>query len=145
MQVAVRKKRSLYVGGLEEEATEELLHAAFIPFGNVVEVQIPKDFKDNKNRGFGFVEFDNDADAAEAMDNMDGSELLGRVLRVNIAKPITHKLGASKAVWSSDEWFKQNLKEDQDLADAQDDTDSLVPMDAAPDAAAAKAKGLMIS
>ena len=51
------------------------MHAAFIPFGNIQEVQIPKDFKENTNRGFGFVQFFTEEDAAAAMDNMDGSEL----------------------------------------------------------------------
>ena len=36
-------KRVLYVGGLSEEATEETLHAAFVPFGDVKEVNIPRD------------------------------------------------------------------------------------------------------
>ena len=48
------------------------------------------------NRGFGFVQYFVDEDAAAALDNMDGSELEGRVLRVNIAKPMRHKLGAAK-------------------------------------------------
>ena len=150
MEEGIRKKRVLYVGGLEQTVTEELLHAAFIPFGNIVEVQIPRDFKDNTNRGFGFVEFTNDEDAAAAMDNMDSAELEGRVLRVNIAKPIRHKLGASKPVWSTDEWFKTSLKQDQELADAQADEDDLTPMttEEAADAErikAAKAKGLHVT
>jgi len=57
------------------QVTEELLHAAFIPYGNIQEVQIPRDFKENTNRGFGFVQFYSEEDAAAAMDNMDGSEL----------------------------------------------------------------------
>lgn len=35
----------VYVGGLEPSVSEEILHAAFIPFGNIREVSIPKDFK----------------------------------------------------------------------------------------------------
>jgi len=141
--VGVRKKNTLYVGGIEDSVTEELLHAAFIPFGNIIEVQIPKDFKEDKNRGFGFVQFQSEDDAAAAMDNMDGAELQGRVLRVNIAKPLKHKLGSSKPVWSHDDWFQNSLKEDQELADAQEDLDSLVPMDQAK--ADAKNKGLFVA
>lgn len=43
-----REKRVIYVGGLDEEATEEIVCAAFIPFGDIVEVNIPKDFKESK-------------------------------------------------------------------------------------------------
>lgn len=43
-----REKRVLYVGGLDEEATEEMVCAAFIPFGDIVEVNIPKDFKESE-------------------------------------------------------------------------------------------------
>ena len=145
MDIATRKKSTLYVGGLEESVTEELLHAAFIPFGNIQEVQIPRDHKENTNRGFGFVQYHVEDDAAAAMDNMDGAELEGRVLRVNIAKPLRHKLGSAKAVWSHDEWFKNNLTEDQELADATDDIDPLTPMDdAAAKRAEAKKKGLYV-
>jgi hypothetical protein len=35
-------------GGLDEKCTEEMLHAAFIPFGDIVEVNIPKDFKESE-------------------------------------------------------------------------------------------------
>ena len=98
----------LYVGGLSETVEETVVHAAFIRFGELVEVTIPKE--NGKNRGFAFVEFKDDIDADEARFNMDGAELFGRVLRVNIAKPRGHKLGSNKPVWSADSWF-QNLQE----------------------------------
>jgi hypothetical protein len=108
-------KRVLYVGGLSEEATEETLHAAFVPFGDVKEVNIPRDFAgqtNDANRGFAFVTFELENDAAEALYNMDGSELFGRVLRVNVARAMSHKLGSSKAVWSADSWFQESLTEE---------------------------------
>ena len=64
-----QNKRILYVGGLTEEVTEEILHAAFIPFGELVEVNIPKDHASKTsdgNRGFAFVEFELEPDADEA-------------------------------------------------------------------------------
>ena len=105
----------MYVGGLSEEATEETLHAAFVPFGDVKEVNIPRDFAgqtNDANRGFAFVTFELENDAAEALYNMDGSELFGRVLRVNVARAMSHKLGSSKAVWSADSWFQESLTEE---------------------------------
>ena len=106
-------KRILYVGGLADEVSEETLHAAFLPFGEITEVSIPRNHesKTAEHRGFAFVHFDVEPDADEARFNMNGAELFGRVLRVNVAKAMTHKLGASKPVWSADDWF-QNLTEE---------------------------------
>ena len=56
-----------------------------------------------KNKGFGFVEFQDEKDCAEALENMDGSELYGRVLKVNLAKP---QINRAKPVWAeADEWY----------------------------------------
>jgi peptidyl-prolyl isomerase E (cyclophilin E) len=102
-------KRIVYVGGLEDSVDEKVVHAAFIPFGPIVEVQLPsaQGGKEEKNRGFAFVEFEEVEDAAAAIDTMDASELLGRVLRVNLAKPAKNKLGSNKAVWAeADDWYK---------------------------------------
>lgn len=63
-------KTTLYVGGLEENVTQEILHAAFIPFGEVKDVSIPLDHASGTNRGFGFVDFELPEDAADAIDNM---------------------------------------------------------------------------
>lgn len=63
-------KRTLYVGCLAEEVDEKVLNAAFIPFGEVLDIQIPLDYETEKHRGFAFVEFENAEDAAAAIDNM---------------------------------------------------------------------------
>ena len=79
------------------------------------QVNIPRDFAgqtNDANRGFAFVTFELENDAAEALYNMDGSELFGRVLRVNVARAMSHKLGSSKAVWSADSWFQESLTEE---------------------------------
>ena len=52
------KKTTLYVGGLEENVNEAILHSAFIPFGDIKDVNIPLDHATGKHRGFGFVEFE---------------------------------------------------------------------------------------
>jgi len=49
---------------------EKVLHAAFIPFGDIMDVQIPLDYETEKHRGFAFVEFESAEDAAAAIDNM---------------------------------------------------------------------------
>jgi peptidyl-prolyl isomerase E (cyclophilin E) len=61
---------SRFSGGLAEEVDEKVLHAAFIPFGEIVDVQIPLDYESEKHRGFAFIEFETAEDAAAAIDNM---------------------------------------------------------------------------
>ncbi|KFV49978.1 Peptidyl-prolyl cis-trans isomerase E, partial [Tyto alba] len=60
-----------------------------------------------KHRGFAFIEFELAEDAAAAIDNMNESELFGRTIRVNLAKPMRIKEGSSRPVWSDDDWLKK--------------------------------------
>nr|XP_053628418.1 peptidyl-prolyl cis-trans isomerase E-like [Cherax quadricarinatus] len=100
-------KRILYVGGLADEVTEDVLRSAFTPFGDVVDIQIPLDYETEKHRGFAFIEFELPEDAIAAIDNMNESELFGRTIRVNLAKPQKAKEGSSRAVWADDEWLNK--------------------------------------
>lgn len=63
-------KNILFSGGLAEEVDEKILNAAFIPFGEIVDVQIPLDYESEKHRGFAFIEFELAEDALAAIDNM---------------------------------------------------------------------------
>ena len=63
------------------------------------------------------MEYELEEDAADAIENMDGSELFGKVLRCNIAKAMP-KLAHGKALWSSEEWIQNNMNEtDLDIVD----------------------------
>eukprot|EP00244_Chara_vulgaris_P014988 TRINITY_DN9830_c0_g1_i1.p1 TRINITY_DN9830_c0_g1~~TRINITY_DN9830_c0_g1_i1.p1 ORF type:complete len:160 (+),score=43.86 TRINITY_DN9830_c0_g1_i1:226-705(+) len=111
-------KTTVYVGGLEENVNEAILHSAFIPFGDVKDVNIPLDQSTQKHRGFGFVEFQDKEDAAASIDNMHNAELYGRVLTVNYAQPIKIKGGeqgwASQPVWAdADTWFERQQQEEE--------------------------------
>lgn len=57
---------------------EAILHAAFIPFGDIKDVKTPLDHATQKHRSFGFVTFLGREDASAAMDNIDGAALYGR-------------------------------------------------------------------
>ena len=61
---------------------------------------MPIDQTTQKHRGFAFVQFESADDAAEAIDNMDGAELFGRVLKVNLSKPAALK--QNRPVWETD-------------------------------------------
>jgi peptidyl-prolyl isomerase E (cyclophilin E) len=59
-----------FPGGLAEEVDEKVLHAAFIPFGELVDIQMPLDYETEKHRGFAFIEFEASEDAMAAIDNL---------------------------------------------------------------------------
>lgn len=71
-------------------------------------MSIPLDYSSQKHRGFAFIEFQLLEDAAAAMDNMNESELFGRTVRVNIARPKVLKEGSSRPVWSEDAWLRKH-------------------------------------
>ncbi|XP_018023210.1 peptidyl-prolyl cis-trans isomerase [Hyalella azteca] len=100
-------KKSIYVGGLSEEVTEEVLRNAFLMFGDLVDVQLPLDYESGKHRGFAFIEYELAEDAADAIDNMNESELFGRTIRVNVSKPQKAGANSSRAVWSDDSWLEK--------------------------------------
>ena len=89
MSESTRLKSTVYVGGLDLAVTAQTLAEAFVPFGEVVDITLPKADAPNSgdaHRGFGYVEFDLPQDAKEAIDNMDQAELFGRVIKVSAAK-----------------------------------------------------------
>ncbi|VDN05305.1 unnamed protein product [Thelazia callipaeda] len=100
------KKRTLYVGGFGEEVNEKILQAGFLPFGDIVSISIPLDYETGKHRGFGFVEYELAEDAAAAIDNMNDSELFGRTIRCNFARPPKTNERSQRPVWADDEWLK---------------------------------------
>lgn len=78
---------NLYVGNLTFDATEESVRQAFVDFGDVTSVRIITDRETGRSRGFGFVEMA-DAEAAKAaIAALDGTDLGGRPLTVNEARP----------------------------------------------------------
>lgn len=99
-------------GGLEETVTVATLRAAFVPFGEVLEIGLPIDQTTQKHRGFAFVQFESADDAADAIDNMDGAELFGRVLKVNVSKPSA--AASHKPVWeaAADEFYQHGEKQE---------------------------------
>ncbi|MDR3458687.1 MAG: RNA-binding protein [Verrucomicrobiae bacterium] len=77
----------LFVGNLSFNTTENALNDAFAAFGSVTEATIMMDRMTNRPRGFGFVTMSSDAEAQAAVEGMNGKELDGRALTVNIARP----------------------------------------------------------
>jgi peptidyl-prolyl isomerase E (cyclophilin E) len=101
------KRRVLFVQNLDDNVNEDVVHAAFVPFGPLQSVQIPRDHKNNARRGFAFVEFESEDDCLAAMENMSGSELYGKTLVINLAKPKVIAQEKGKAIWSMEDVLKQ--------------------------------------
>ena len=75
----------IYVGNLPFTATEDQVRELFAAHGTVESVALPNDRETGRPRGFGFVEM-SQADAARAIQAVNGKELGGRALRVNEAQ-----------------------------------------------------------
>lgn len=103
-----RVKCTIHVSSLPAETNKDLLLAAFIPFGEIVDIQIPlneegtssslpyfpshsssfdSNVVDGSIRGFAYIEYESSDDAEEAIFNMNDSELYNRVIKVDVAKP----------------------------------------------------------
>jgi len=76
----------LYVGNLSFDVGDAELEQAFSEFGEVASAVVVKDRDTGRSRGFGFVEFAQEADAQKAKEAMNGKELGGRTLKVDEAK-----------------------------------------------------------
>lgn len=75
----------LFVGGLSFRTDNDGLRQAFENFGPLVEAVVVVDRDMGRSRGFGFVTFQEKADAQRAIQELDGKELDGRTIRVNEA------------------------------------------------------------
>ncbi len=79
--------QTLYVGNVSYQSTDESLAAAFSQAGTVVSAKIVMDKFTGRSRGFAFVEMSTAEEAQKAIDLLDGKDLDGRPLKVNIARP----------------------------------------------------------
>jgi RNA recognition motif-containing protein len=79
--------RKLYVGNLPYGTTELELQTLFATAGNVASVQLIRERETGRARGFAFVEMATDADARNAITNLNDAEFGGRNLLVNEARP----------------------------------------------------------
>jgi len=78
---------NIYVGNLSFDTTERELETAFAAYGQVSSARIATDRDTGRARGFGFVEMGNNEEAQAAIRGLNGSELQGRTLTVNEARP----------------------------------------------------------
>lgn len=77
----------LYVGNLPFSATDDSLRDLFGQCGSVTDVMIALDRQTGRSRGFGFVTFSTDEEANAAISKFHGSDMEGRTIQVNEARP----------------------------------------------------------
>ncbi len=78
---------NIYVGNLNYSISEDELKQVFSTYGEVISVKLIIDKMTNRPKGFGFVEMSDDRAATTAIEELDGSDLKGRNMKVNQAKP----------------------------------------------------------
>ena len=78
---------NIYVGNLSYNTTEDDLRSTFGQFGQVTSAAMIKDRETGRSKGFGFVEMANDEEARTAIKNLHETELQGRQIKVNEARP----------------------------------------------------------
>ena len=79
--------KNVFVGNMSFETTESGLRSIFEPFGEITSVNLITDRDTGRARGFGFVEMSSDEEAARAITALNGTQMDGRALNVNEAKP----------------------------------------------------------
>ena len=78
--------KKLFVGSLSWDTNDEGLRTAFSPHGEVSEAVVISDRDTGRSRGFGFVTFEDDEAADKAVAALNGTELDGRTIRVDVAQ-----------------------------------------------------------
>ena len=85
--------KNIFVGNLSFNTSEDELRQMFEPFGQVDRVSIMTDRDTGRSRGFGFVEMASNEDGDKAITALNGSQVGGRTLNVNEARPKTEHAG----------------------------------------------------
>jgi len=85
--------KNIFVGNLSFNTSEDELRQLFEPFGQVERVSIMTDRDTGRSRGFGFVEMASNEDGEKAIAGLNGSQVGGRTLNVNEARPKTERGG----------------------------------------------------
>ena len=87
---------NIYVGNLPKTTDEDTVRKLFEEYGEVAEVKLIKDNFSGELRGFGFITMPAKADAAKAIQEINGTEVEGRTLIVNEARPRNDRSGGGR-------------------------------------------------
>ena len=91
--------KKLFVGGLSWDTTSAELQTAFAACGDVVEAKVVTDRDSGRSRGFGFVTYQDASSATRAVEELNGSTLDGRSIRVDLANDRPRRERSSSSRW----------------------------------------------
>jgi len=80
-------QQNLFIGSLAYSTTDDSLKAHFEQIGEVASARVITDRDTGRSKGFGFVEYTDEANNQKAVDQLDGKELDGRTISVGLARP----------------------------------------------------------
>lgn len=113
-----RTKTTIHIANVDYGLTRDILHAAFLPFGDIVDVELPVDeLSGFPHKGFAHIEYEDPEDAKAAIDNMDDSEIYGRVIHVTPAKAMREAyegLGSKVPLWQQEGFIQKYMVSDED-------------------------------
>lgn len=87
-------ENKLYVGNLAYSVRDDNLQQQFEAYGQVASAKVMMDRDSGRSKGFGFVEMSSPSEAQAAIQGLDGKDLEGRALTVNVARPMAPRSGA---------------------------------------------------
>jgi RNA recognition motif-containing protein len=96
--------KKLFVGSLSWDTNDDGLNAAFSPFGEISEAIVISDRDSGRSRGFGFVTFNDDEGADKAIAALNGTELDGRTIRVDVAQAKERNRGGGGGYGGGSGW-----------------------------------------
>lgn len=79
--------KKLFVGGIPFSVTSSQLEEIFSKFGKIISCDVITDRYSGQSKGFGFVEMENDSEADKAIEKLNETEMEGRKIAVNVARP----------------------------------------------------------
>jgi cold-inducible RNA-binding protein len=93
--------KNIFVGNLDFGATESSIRSLFEPYGNVERVNLITDRDTGRSRGFAFVEMTDAEEANRAIEALNGTDMGGRALNINEARPKTGGGGGGRGYGSA--------------------------------------------
>lgn len=109
-----RNPRMVYVGNIDTAVEYNTLYGMFIPFGDIKNIEIPRDPISQEPRGFAFVEFEEEQDAKHAIFNMHNSILEGKAIVAEASRPTRSKELLNKPIWADEEYYQKYYNPEND-------------------------------